>query len=264
MGTLDKQSRVINFRFTKLGRELLARNKIDFSYYRFFDDGVDYSQGDEAIVNDTLTTETPARAEYVCKRPLSTINPDDTHMKPYMYVTKNDVTLRKQQQEGSLLSEISLVGVVDVYVEEEVDQFETEEPIYVTAEDLGLYAWLPVVGSLDFVEETGEITSEEYPEDTIEEPPKAAPLNYVSVKSISDDEEIGFELVGADVQSGFRVEVFYSGSASEFSGSNIIKLTEHGIHPLYSSQYPSDVSVPVDIQGGYDRWFSIKAKSIDD
>lgn len=42
MGFLDKKTRVIDFTLTELGRELYASGKLDFAYYSFFDDGLDY------------------------------------------------------------------------------------------------------------------------------------------------------------------------------------------------------------------------------
>lgn len=42
MGFLDRKSRVIDVVLTGRGRELLAQGELDFSYYAFFDDGLDY------------------------------------------------------------------------------------------------------------------------------------------------------------------------------------------------------------------------------
>jgi hypothetical protein len=42
VGFLDRQSRVIDVVLTGRGRELLARGELDFAYYAFFDDGIDY------------------------------------------------------------------------------------------------------------------------------------------------------------------------------------------------------------------------------
>lgn len=43
MGLLDQKTRVIDFQLTDLGRELLSENRLNFTYYIFSDDGVDYS-----------------------------------------------------------------------------------------------------------------------------------------------------------------------------------------------------------------------------
>jgi hypothetical protein len=42
VGLLDKQSRVIDFVLTERGRRLYAAGELDFTYYAFFDDGIDY------------------------------------------------------------------------------------------------------------------------------------------------------------------------------------------------------------------------------
>ena len=43
MGLLDQKERVLDFRLTDKGRERLSKNQLNFSYYAFSDDGIDYS-----------------------------------------------------------------------------------------------------------------------------------------------------------------------------------------------------------------------------
>lgn len=42
MGFLDRKSRVLDIVLTGRGRELFATGELNFSYYAFFDDGIDY------------------------------------------------------------------------------------------------------------------------------------------------------------------------------------------------------------------------------
>lgn len=43
MGLIDKKEKIIDFQLTDKGRELLSKNQLNFSYYAFSDDSVDYS-----------------------------------------------------------------------------------------------------------------------------------------------------------------------------------------------------------------------------
>jgi hypothetical protein len=43
MGFLDQKNRVLDVVLTDYGRELLAQNKLNFQYYAFSDEGIDYS-----------------------------------------------------------------------------------------------------------------------------------------------------------------------------------------------------------------------------
>lgn len=52
MGFLDNQSRVVDFSLTDLGREQYAAGKLEFVYYAFFDDGVDYEPYSTAELDD--------------------------------------------------------------------------------------------------------------------------------------------------------------------------------------------------------------------
>lgn len=52
MGFLDRQSRVLDVVLTGRGRELLAAGELDFSYYAFFDDGVDYDPWSTGSLTD--------------------------------------------------------------------------------------------------------------------------------------------------------------------------------------------------------------------
>lgn len=43
MGFLDQKERVLDVVLTDLGRDLLSRNQLNFKYYAFSDEGIDYS-----------------------------------------------------------------------------------------------------------------------------------------------------------------------------------------------------------------------------
>ena len=43
MGILDKKTTIIDFQLTDKGRELLSENRLNFTYYVFSDDQIDYS-----------------------------------------------------------------------------------------------------------------------------------------------------------------------------------------------------------------------------
>lgn len=43
MGFLDQKERVLDVVLTDLGRDLLSRNQLNFTYYAFSDEGIDYS-----------------------------------------------------------------------------------------------------------------------------------------------------------------------------------------------------------------------------
>ena len=48
MAILDQKERIIDFQLTDYGRELLAKNQLNFTYYAFSDEGIDYSGSMEA------------------------------------------------------------------------------------------------------------------------------------------------------------------------------------------------------------------------
>ena len=228
MGLLDKQSRIVDFQITKLGRKLLARGKLNFAYYRFFDDGVDYELGDDAIVNDISVDETASKSEYICKSSLSTLELDDPHKKPKMELSKSSMTLRKQLQIANSLAHIGLINVIDVYVEDE-PQFETEPPVFYSPDQDGVGAYIPVVAEHGAVEGNATIAGTDFPVfEAVLEPTTAVfdgeTIN--AVKEIDDPKTIGLQLLGATVKDGFRVEVFYSGTISSVSGSedHLVKL----------------------------------------
>ena len=43
MAFLDKKERILDITLTDRGRQLLSRGLLDFTYYAFSDEGVDYS-----------------------------------------------------------------------------------------------------------------------------------------------------------------------------------------------------------------------------
>jgi hypothetical protein len=260
MGVLDKKSRIANFRFTKLGREMLSRGKLDFAYYRFFDDGVDYNTDDETIVNDTPVPETVANEQFVCKSSLATVDLHDPHIKPYMELNKRNIELRKQQQIGEIRM-INVVGVIDVYVEEEIAQFDTDPPVYYAPSDFDIQAWIPIEVDLRSVEEdtTIESTGEpEFAEFELAPPTITHDTHATSVHNISDPETVELTLHNANVKKGFRVEVFYSGSSPISGSENLVKLTQNGIDEFYEHHYESDESIPADVVEGYGVWFTIR------
>ncbi len=52
MGFLDRKSRVVDIVLTGRGRELFALGELDFSYYAFFDDGIDYDPWSTGSLTD--------------------------------------------------------------------------------------------------------------------------------------------------------------------------------------------------------------------
>ncbi len=52
MGFLDRKSRVIDVVLTGRGRELFALGELDFAYYAFFDDGIDYDPWSTGSLTD--------------------------------------------------------------------------------------------------------------------------------------------------------------------------------------------------------------------
>jgi hypothetical protein len=52
VGFLDRQSRVLDVVLTGRGRELLAAGELDFAYYSFFDDGLDYDPWSTGSLTD--------------------------------------------------------------------------------------------------------------------------------------------------------------------------------------------------------------------
>ena len=68
MGFLDRKSRVIDVVLTGRGRELFALGELDFAYYAFFDDGIDYdpwstgsltAEEREELIHSTPMLEAP-------------------------------------------------------------------------------------------------------------------------------------------------------------------------------------------------------------
>jgi len=258
MGILDKKSRIIHFRLTDTGRDLLSRGQLDFKYYKFFDDGVDYTLSDEDIVNEVMIPETEYNSSVLCARSLSTIEATDSHVKPYMTVSKNAVTLKKRQQDSVDLARVTLTGIVDVYIESDIFQFENEEPIYI-ADSQGNYVPLPMTAVLPPIDSTIEGENEpDEPQTTVSEFNLMPTTQVNTVLSISDPEVVDLQLVGATIQDGFKIEVFYSGTLDESIGkAHIIKLSENSIDESYKSYYASDESMPNDIVAGYKSWFTI-------
>ena len=264
MGILDKKSRIAHIRLTETGRDLLSRNQFDITYYKFFDDGIDYDLDEEAIINDTLVPESISDAKRECKRSLSTIDAIDPHVKPYMYISKNNVTLRKRQQEGAM-GTINLAGAIDVLVEGDEPQYETAEPIYSPSNEgeyVPLIAYTPsltlessaLINSEDTLETEERLDTELEFGDSVD----LQSVKMISVLSISAAEKIDLKLIGANIHNGFRVEVFYSGSIDTVPGSeNLIKLTECAVDSAYKSYYGSDDFMPIDILAGYGNWFRI-------
>lgn len=52
MGFLDRKSRVVDVVLTGRGRELFAAGELDFAYYSFFDDGIDYDPWSTGSLTD--------------------------------------------------------------------------------------------------------------------------------------------------------------------------------------------------------------------
>jgi len=75
---LDKQSRVVDFTLTERGRKLFAAGELDFTYYAFFDDGIDYDPDDASdfderrdSIESTPMLEVPTVPDQKgCDRPL--------------------------------------------------------------------------------------------------------------------------------------------------------------------------------------------------
>ena len=53
MGFLDRKSRVVDVVLTAHGRRLFANGELDFAYYAFFDDGIDYDPYSTGSLTDT-------------------------------------------------------------------------------------------------------------------------------------------------------------------------------------------------------------------
>jgi len=270
MGILDKNSRIVNMKMTLLGRELLSKGKFDVTFYKFFDDDVDYDKPEEQLINDTLVDEAISHSELTCLRSLSTVDLQDSKEKPYMSISKNTLTITKREQKG-LIGEIQLVNVVDVYAEE-MPQYETTYPIYLIDPNAYGASFVPLISDTS-ESDTGErdiVDGEDFPESInveddffaevdIEKLQSDASKIIKSILSIGDAEMIEAKLHGAKVQDGFRIEVFYSGTIDNVSGStNLIKLSEYGIDPGYKSYYNSELALPPDVVDGYAAWFKIE------
>lgn len=57
MGFLDRQNRVVDVVLTGRGRELFAVGELDFAYYSFFDDGIDYDPWSTGTLSDDQREE---------------------------------------------------------------------------------------------------------------------------------------------------------------------------------------------------------------
>jgi hypothetical protein len=57
VGFLDRKSRVIDVVLTGRGRELFALGELDFTYYAFFDDGIDYDPWSTGSLTDEARDE---------------------------------------------------------------------------------------------------------------------------------------------------------------------------------------------------------------
>jgi hypothetical protein len=60
MGFLDKKERVFDIVLTDKGRELLSKNQLNFTYYAFSDEGVDYS----GSLTHANSVKSPTSASY--------------------------------------------------------------------------------------------------------------------------------------------------------------------------------------------------------
>jgi hypothetical protein len=260
MGFLDNKSRIIDFHLTTHGRKQLSKGKLDVIYYAFFDDCADYNIGEEDNVK-LMCDESLSNSQYLCKRMMGTIDPHDSHVKPFVYISKHEITLRKQEQISEDLARLNLTDIVDVYESGyiELPQFDIEEPLYYTDDNNDVK---PVPRDMvgDVVVDS-DIIGSDFPDDvSIYIPDTVSLVNqkYHSVLSISDPEVVDLNLHGAFVKDGFKVEVYVSGTIDATSGStNMIKLTEHGVDPKYKHYFDSDASGFGDIKNGYGSWFII-------
>lgn len=57
MGFLDRKSRVVDVVLTARGRRLFASGELDFAYYAFFDDGIDYDPWSTGTLDDATRDE---------------------------------------------------------------------------------------------------------------------------------------------------------------------------------------------------------------
>jgi hypothetical protein len=86
MAFFEPKETILDVKLTDLGRNLLAKNQLQFNYYAFSDDGIDYS-GSLALTNFTgsidnivfknLSTETPQYANKELNSYLYTVNTFD-------------------------------------------------------------------------------------------------------------------------------------------------------------------------------------------
>lgn len=60
MGILNRKERIIDFQLTDKGRELLSKNSLNFTYYIFSDDFVDYS----GSLNERSSAQTTSSGAY--------------------------------------------------------------------------------------------------------------------------------------------------------------------------------------------------------
>ncbi len=104
MAFLNKINRIIDMKLTDLGRDLLAKNKLNFVYYAFSDDTIDYSQQIhnsaslsssqisstiEELIGQTYGMEV-VNGHFIGK---NMFNEDTTNIKNLLYTNKTDASV---------------------------------------------------------------------------------------------------------------------------------------------------------------------------
>lgn len=127
MGFIDKNSRVLDFQFTAVGRELYASGKLNFEYYEFFDDEIFYQENEKNNigVDDTIDDINILEAPFIKNRFENNLSPQSALFTapsnyknvPHIKIiddTNNEISADQKSIDG--MYEILNANCIDIHV----------------------------------------------------------------------------------------------------------------------------------------------------
>lgn len=282
MGFLNKKDRIIDFVLTDKGRELLAKNNFELSYYSFFDNEIDYktilssSQAYDGALNNFPILE--AGLSPFIFRDDSKVYTQiiDDRNEPKLNISKEEVILQKKEKIATLndlenFNPINEPIAIGVNLQSNINN-NLLNPSLVTSQIRSLGSVIPprenavnnILTSIDnlsiqlnniirernesFIFLTDKIfidpnTGIIYDNTVVNNLPNLI-NNEIRIFSQPDVDNIEINMQNYAVRDGFLVEVFLSSS-----GSNLEKISSQDLFNIKSGEI---------LSRGFENWFKLE------